>query len=35
MHLKTYPAEEQVPLGPGERLYDLPFTLPDGRTVSL
>ena len=35
MHLKSYPAEEQGPLGPGERLHDLPFTLPDGRTVSL
>ncbi len=35
MHLKTYPAAEQRPLAPGARLYDLPFTLPDGRTISL
>lgn len=35
MHLKSYPAEEQGPLAPGERLYDLPLTLPDGRVVSL
>ena len=35
MHLKTYPAEEQRALVPGERLHDLPFTLPDGRTISL
>lgn len=35
MHLKTYPAVEQGPLGPGERLYDLRFLRPDGETASL
>ena len=35
MHLKTYPAAEQGALALGERLHDLPLTLPGDRAVSL